>query len=71
LVTLLRLQSDEVSVTKAAKELRKLFDGVGDDKHARKNFFQNLVFLLQVPLVNGTRFGNYPIIRNYLLQYIH
>lgn len=46
-------QSEDVSISKAVKEIKKLFDGI-EDVRERKNFFKNLVFMLQVPLVNGS-----------------
>ena len=40
-------QSDDVSTSKAVNELRKLFDGIDDDKERRK-FVKHLVFMIQV-----------------------
>ena len=42
-------QSEDVSISKAVKELRKLFDVITESKE-RRNFFSNLVFMLQVKL---------------------
>ena len=42
-------QSEDVSISKAVKELRKLFDVITESKE-RRNFFNNLVFMLQVKL---------------------
>jgi hypothetical protein len=47
-------QSEDVSISKAVKEMRKLFDSIEEDYREKKNFFQNLVFMLQIPLVNGS-----------------
>ena len=40
-------QSEDVSISKAVKELRKLFDDITESRE-RRNFFSNLVFMLQV-----------------------
>jgi hypothetical protein len=40
-------QSEDVSISKAVKELRKLFDDINESKE-RRIFFSNLVFMLQV-----------------------
>ena len=40
-------QSEDVSISKAVREFRKLFDAI-EDSRERKNFIKNLTFMLQV-----------------------
>jgi hypothetical protein len=40
-------QNEEVSISKAVREMRNLFDSL-ESQPVRKNFFKNLVFMLQV-----------------------
>jgi hypothetical protein len=40
-------QSEDVSISKAVREFRKLFDAITDSRE-RKNFIRNLTFMVQV-----------------------
>jgi hypothetical protein len=43
-----------VSVTKTVQDLRRTFLPIKEDTTARENFFQNMVFILQAILTNGS-----------------
>lgn len=47
-------QNPEVPISKAVTELRGIFDTISTDPTLRQNFFDNLCFMLQVSLVNGS-----------------
>ncbi len=57
-------QSEDVSISKAVREFRKLFDAISDSRE-RKNFIRNLTFMVQVThfsellMTLNTRLHNY------------